>query len=219
MHALEPLHVQYDYLKNTVSVINDYLQEQPDLSVTAEVYDLQSKRVWQQSKPVSVPADGVANDVITVPVPDNISQVYFIALRLQDRKGQILSRNFYWRSLDKYEGPKTVTGPCTSGFQPLAQMPAAKPRVKITRLPDQDGMQCWQAELNNRSRRIAFFTQLLLADAEGNAIHATHYSDNFLSLLPGESETIIIKAPASDRGPLVLKLNEGLLPTRYVQMP
>ena len=26
MHALEPLHIQYDYLKNTVSVSNDFIE-------------------------------------------------------------------------------------------------------------------------------------------------------------------------------------------------
>ncbi len=220
MHALEPLHVQYDYLKQTVSVINDSLVAAEDLKVTAQVYDYRSRRVWQESVPVSVPADGVANDVITVAAPEDISQVYFIALSLQDRQGRELSRNFYWCSRDKYEGPQTVTGPCTSGFQSLAQLPAAKPKARVVRLPDQDGAPRWQVTLSNRSRSIAFFLQLLLVNAEGNAIHSTHYSDNFLSLLPGQQQTILIQAPAGfTASGCQLKLNEGLLPTRYVRLP
>ncbi|MBQ2052752.1 MAG: hypothetical protein II494_03600, partial [Bacilli bacterium] len=35
--------------------------------------------------------------------------------------------------------------------------------------------------------------QLLLTDENGNAVHRTHYSDNFITLLPGEQETILVR--------------------------
>ena len=43
-NALEPLHVQFDYLKNTVSVVNDYYQEFEGYTVVAQVYDINSKK-------------------------------------------------------------------------------------------------------------------------------------------------------------------------------
>lgn len=49
-NALEPLHAQFDYLKNTVSVYNDYYQAFKDYKVTAEVYDLNSKRYGAKAR-------------------------------------------------------------------------------------------------------------------------------------------------------------------------
>ncbi len=220
MHSLEPLHVQYDYLTNTVSVCNEYLEARPGLRVQAEVYDLQSRRIWQGQAKADVPADGVANDILTVQLPEErLTPVHFIALTLTDAQETVLSRNFYWRSTNQYEGRQTVTGPCTGGFEALADMPQAKPSVKVTALPTEGDLRCWQVKIKNSSRRIAFFTQILLTDADGQPLHATRYTDNFITLLPGQQETIVIRTPHADLDIYQLKVNEGLHPTRVLVMP
>lgn len=49
-NALEPLHAQFDFIKNTVSVYNDRPKEFPELLVTAEVYNPSSKIVLSEKK-------------------------------------------------------------------------------------------------------------------------------------------------------------------------
>ncbi len=218
MHALEPIHVQYDYLKNTVSVANDYLQEQKGITVTAQVYDLNSKRVLSLTAKADVPADGVANDVLKIDFPENISPVHFIALQAKDAKGNVVSKNFYWRSTNKYEGKNTVTGPCTAGFEPLGNMAAAKPTIKVKPLADKDGMHQWQVNIKNSGSKIAFFCQLLLTDGEGNAVHRTHYSDNFVTLLPGEQETILVRTPITEKTKYRFKFNENMQPSKNIAL-
>ena len=218
MHALEPIHVQYDYLKNTVSVANDYLQEQKGITVTAQVYDLNSKRVLSLTAKADVPADGVANDVLKIDFPENISPVHFIALQAKDAKGNVVSKNFYWRSTNKYEGKNTVTGPCTAGFEPLGNMAAAKPTIKVKPLADKDGMHQWQVNIKNSGSKIAFFCQLLLTDSEGNAVHRTHYSDNFVTLLPGEQETILVRTPITEKAKYQFKFNENMQPSKNIAL-
>ena len=191
MHALEPLHIQYDYLKGTVSVINDYVEAQNGLKAKAEVYDLQSRKVSTVKAKVDVPADGVANDVLSISIPDDITPIYFIALELTDAKGKVVSKNFYWCSTNKYEGKSTLTGPCTAGFEPLATLPEAKPTVTARFLSVGEH----EVTVKNSGRRIAFFCQLLLTDKALKPVHGTYYSDNFLSLLPGEKKVIIIRTP------------------------
>lgn len=191
MHALEPVHIQYDYLKGTVSVSNDYIEPQRGLRAKAEVYDLQSRRVSTVTTRVDVPADGVANDVLKVEIPDDITPVYFIALELTDAKGKVVSKNFYWCSTNKYEGKSTLTGPCTAGFEPLASLPEAKPTVTARFLSVGEH----EVTVKNSGRRIAFFCQLLLTDKALKPVHGTYYSDNFFSLLPGEKKTIIVRTP------------------------
>ena len=117
------MHVQFDYLKNTVSVVNDYYQEFEGYTVVAQVYDINSKKVFEKSVKVDLPLDGVANDVLTIRFPEDISQVHFIKLRLKDEKGKEVSSKFFTGvSNDKYEGKETLTGPTSSGFETLSQL-------------------------------------------------------------------------------------------------
>lgn len=196
MHALEPLHVQFDYLKNTVSVVNDYLQAYKHLTVKARVYSLYSKLLSEQTAPVDIAADGVANDVITLSFPADITPVHFISLQLTDANGKILSENFYWRSTSEYKGKQTLTGPCTAGFSALADMPEARLTTSV-RKTQSNGR--WQIELKvkNPGRNIAFFNQIQLKDAAGKPVRPAFASDNFFSLLPGESRTVNIDVEAT----------------------
>lgn len=210
MHALEPLHVQYNYLTNTVSVVNDGLEAFDNLRVTADIYDFESHKIATRTVATAVGADAVANNVLTLDFPDDISQIHFISLKLTDKNGKKLSDNFYWRSLDKYQGRSTVTGPCTGGFENLASLPAAKPSLRIK----STGENRWQITLRNNKNRIAFFCQLLLTDDADRPVDGAFYTDNFVTLLPGEARTIDIEAPSAPTTPLRLKFNEALAPTK-----
>lgn len=188
-NALEPLHPQFDYLKNTVSVVNDYYQAFHGYTVTAEVYDINSKRVWKKSATIDLPEDGVANDVFKIDFPKDISQVHFIKLRLFDEKGKQVGDNFYWRSNDEYKGRTTVTGPCTSGFESLSQLPAVRLTVKAKKAV-RDGRCHLDLKVKNTGKAIAFFTQLMMKDKQGNQIKPCYFTDNFFCLLPGEEKQI-----------------------------
>lgn len=191
-NALAPLHPQFDYLKNTVSVYNDYYRSFKGYKVTAEVYDIKSKKVWAKSQAVDLPEDGVANDVFVIDFPANISQVHFIKLYLYDDKGKLVSDNFYWRSNDKYEGSKTLTGPTSSGFESLADLKEVALKVK-SGVSKKEDWQVMELSIQNPSSSIAFFVQLQYIDQNGKPVRPSFYSDNFFSLLPGESKKVVVE--------------------------
>lgn len=197
MHALEPVHVQYDYLKNTVSVYNDKLTPLEGLTVTARLYDLNSKKLatWTQ-RSVSVPADGVACDILQIAFPETITPVHFIALECRDAKGNLLSSNFYWRSSDEYT-PDTLTGPCASGFQSLQNMPAAKVKTTLRKRADAENLY-FDVTLKNKSGKIAFFNEVLLLGDDGLPVPYTFTTDNYFTLLPGESKTVTLEIASTD---------------------
>ena len=200
-NSLEPLHAQFDYLKNTVSVVNDYYRSFNNYKVIARVYDINSRKVYEESASVNLPEDGVANDVLTIRFPENISQVHFIKLVLKDEKGKDVSSNFYWRSNDKYEGSKTLTGPASSGFEDLNKLKAAN--VKLSYKARQaDGRYFVDITLKNTSGGIAFFNQLQFLNSKMSPIRPSFYSDNFFSLVPGEKKTVTIETAEE-------KLTEG----------
>ena len=206
-NSLEPLHAQFDYLKNTVSVVNDYYRAFTGYKVIAQVYDINSKKVFEKSASVDLPEDGVANDILTIRFPENISQVHFIKLVLKDEKGKDVSSNFYWRSNDKYEGSKTLTGPTSSGFEDLSKLKAAK--VKLSYKTRQaDGRYFVDIVMKNTSNGIAFFNQLQFLNSKMSPIRPSFYSDNFFSLIPGEKKTVTIETgeeKLADGAVLVLK--------------
>ncbi|MBP3518154.1 MAG: beta galactosidase jelly roll domain-containing protein [Parabacteroides sp.] len=196
-NALEPLHAQFDYLKNTVSVYNDYYQAFKNYKVSAEVYDLNSKKVWSKSQKIDIPEDGVVNDIFTIDFPQNITQVHFIKLRLFDANGKEVANTFYWRSKDKYEGRKTLTGPTSSGFEELSKLKQVQLKIRY-KTYQEDDRHFIKAEIKNPSSTVAFFTQLQLLDPDKKPVRPSFYTDNFFSLLPGESKTVIIETAESD---------------------
>ena len=185
MHALEPLHAQFDYLKNSVSVTNDLPQQFNGYTVEARIYDLNSRLVDTRRKVVDIPAEATACDVITLQFPENLTPVHFIYLELKDERGNLVGDNFYWRSNARYEGRDSNTGPCASGFEPLNQM--ASSRVKVTRKGQTFTVQ-------NNSRQIAFFLQLHLFGPDDNPVKPAFYSDNFFTLLPGQKKMVTIES-------------------------
>ena len=191
-NATEPLHPQFDYLKNTVSVSNDLFSSFKGYKVVAEVYDLQSKKVWSKSAIVDIPEESTANDVITIDFPAGITPVHFIKLRLYDNGGKLVGSNFYWRSDAKYEGKNTLTGPTTSGFQAINQLPEAKVKASFKTRTDGDS-HFIDLNLRNSGKYLAFFTQIQWLDAEGKPVRPSYYTDNFISLLPGESAQVTIE--------------------------
>ena len=208
MHSLEPLHVQFDYLKNTVSIINDHPEAAGGLRLKARLYSLDSRLVKTWDVPVDVPGERALDDVLTLDFPTGISKVHFFDLRLTDRNGKTVSENFYWRSTDGYEGPQTVTGPCTSGFEALQDMPKANVKLSRKNLPDGR----IEVTLKNVSGKIAFFNRLQLRDADNEPVSGTIYSDNFITILPRESVTVVItpgnSAASKDNGRLTV-FHEG----------
>lgn len=191
-NACEPLHPQFDYLKNTVSVVNDYYKEFNNYTIIAEVYNFNSQKVFFKQATVNLPEDGVVNDVFKIDFPENISDVHFIKLYLLNEKGESVGSNFYWRSNNKYEGKNTLTGPTTAGFQDISKLPATKVTARY-KTRKQDGKYFIDLTLKNTGRKLSFFTQIQWLDKNGKPVRPSFYTDNFICLLPSESKTITIE--------------------------
>lgn len=208
-NSLEPIHPQFDYLKNTVSVVNDCYRPIENHTLLAEVYDLDSRKLWQQKVKVNVPEDGVANDILQIDFPDNLPQVHFINLILTDETGKKVGSNFYWRSKDHYQGCKTLTGPAVSGFEDLKSMKRADVKVTVGKQRVDNGHTFIDVTLRNRSKSIAFFNRLQLQDASGKPIRPSFYTDNFFTLMPGEKKVVTIETASEKMEGKVSLMFEG----------
>jgi hypothetical protein len=190
-NALAPLHPQFDYLKNTVSVYNDFRMAFPGYKVEATVYDFNSRPVYTERTTVNIPADGVVKDALQLNFPDSLTSIQFIKVRLLNDQGGLVSDAFYWRSKDVYKGAWTMTGPAVSGFEDMNKLAKASITLNTVMQPTVNGLSV-QATVVNTSNRLAFFTRLKLLDENGKSVRPAFYSDNFFSLLPGESRQVSI---------------------------
>jgi len=190
-NAHEPLHAQFDFIKNTVAVNNEFPREFRG-RVTARVLDFNMKEVFRKTVPVSVRAEAVTNNVLAVAFPKDISPVHFLKLELTGANNRPVSETFYWRSAKTYESGRTWTGPQYEGFQSLATLPKVKldSSVKWTREANEN---IAMVTVKNPASSLAFMTWLRLQHAaDAKPVRPAFYDDNFFSLLPGESRTVRI---------------------------
>jgi exo-1,4-beta-D-glucosaminidase len=199
--AGEPLHVQYAYDDRSVVVVNSGLQAHTGLKATARVVDLASKTRFEKSAPVEVGPDGSVK-LFQVPELPDLTGTWFLALSLDDRSGQSVSRNVYWLSTkpdvlqwDKsewYMTPLTQYADLTGLQQlPQAQLKAAVAfeagRARVT--------------LENPSRALAFFVHLAVRKgAGGEEVLPVLWDDNYVTLLPGETREIDARYAPKDLG-------------------
>ncbi len=108
--ACEPVHVQYSYDDHSIYVVSSLPTPSPDLTVHAEVFDLQLQQVFNQTKNVDIPADG-SQRVLDIPssVFEPQDSTHFVRLALTRHSGEVVSRNFYWipSKLTQFDWAKT----------------------------------------------------------------------------------------------------------------
>ncbi|RQO75771.1 glycoside hydrolase family 2 [Pedobacter sp. KBW06] len=219
-NALAPLHPQFDYIKNTVSVYNDYRQSFKGYQLVAMVYNIKSELISKLEQIIDIPSDGLVKDVLKISIPDNISQVHFIKLMLRDNHGKQVSDAFYWRSKDIYKGAWTMTGPAVSGFQDLHQIKQTQLLLKTTQKTDANKV-IVTATVHNIGNSLSFFTQFRLVDGQGRSIRPAFYTDNFFSLLPYEQKVVKIEIPAYvlNHGVFKIVVDSFNAPAITVKMP
>jgi len=197
--ACEPLHVQYSYDDRSIVVVNNTYQSAAGLTVTAKLYDAALHQRFSASVPASVEADGVAR-VAALPEKafDPPSPVYFVKLALEDASGKTASTNFYWLSAKKNvydwaDNDNDAFRPVKSyeNLTVLQSLPSAgKMRVSASIANSADGPFV-RVRLENPGDRLAFQIRLAIGrKGEDAEILPVLWSDNYISLTPGESREI-----------------------------
>lgn len=88
-------HVQYSYDDKSVVVVNRTLNQSTGVTVRTAVIDFAGAQKWSKTSVIDLPADGVVR-AFTVPNLADLSKTYFVSLKLKDRRGAVLSQDFYW---------------------------------------------------------------------------------------------------------------------------
>jgi hypothetical protein len=203
--ACEPLHVQLDLSNYDVAVVNTTTDPHPGLLVTANVFSLDNKLLLHhEEKKDAAPdslTDGFKLDLAPLIPPDG---VVLVKLELRNSSGDLVSDNLYWLAT------------ASSSYRRLNRL--AAPSLSFTAKSSHDGEAIHvRVEIKNTGTVVSLATKLTLENADASRILPAYYTDNYVSLLPGESRQIEIECPAkSATGPGQLAVRGWNLATQTI---
>lgn len=184
--ACEPVHIMMNEKTGNLMVINNHPEELSGAKAHITIYKLDSSVASEKDVDVKA-APSAATDLGPIELPDNLSPVYFVKLQLHDANGKLMSDNFYWHD---QEHPDDL--------QDLNKLPTVAIDAKVAR-HDADGKCLLDVTLHNPGSQIAVMAHLQLRRQQsGERVLPVYYTDNYVSLTPGESKTITIEAATPD---------------------
>lgn len=174
----EPLHAYYNPVTHKAGLLNTTLKDYTDLSMVARIYNLEGKLLWEKETRASSKANTV-QELLDIPVPEGIQGAYFLRLALNSDVP-----NVYWLTTE----PKDYTS--------LSQLPKSRPDIK-TDIKKEGSNFVGTVRLSADSQ-ISFFNRIKVFDKEtGKRILPVHYSDNYITLMPGDQQEISLEFPAN----------------------
>lgn len=195
--AGEPLHIMYNPVTGMVMIENNTFQTRRDLMMEIKVIDMEGRstlltQVFTEAGPAMVKS--------YVPIKETLDKLrkekgLFLSLRLLDLNKQIVSDNFYWLpdGEDKYSGLEQMK--ISRAVASAKQIGKGKIEVKIS---------------NPANGPVSFFNRFsLVKAATKKRILPVFYSDNYVSVLPGESKTLLLDYTPSDSNKDILVSLQG----------
>ena len=207
--ACEPLHIQLDLSNYSVAVVNTTSDSQPALVLSASVYSLDNKLLLHKEEKRDAGADAVSDGFQLELAPLLQSEkIVLVSLELKNTSGEIVSRNLYWLGAEN------------ASYRRLNRLQAASisAKAKATRTGENIRV---RVDLKNTGTAAALANKLTLRnEGDGSRILPAYYTDNYVSLLPGESREIEIEYPAkSAMGAAQVALRGWNLATQVVRIP
>jgi len=182
--ASEPLHVQMNLPDYAVAVVNTTLQPRAGLVVKSRVLSLDNRLLATREDRLTAPANQVTTlaplDLAPLLAKEG---VVVVDLTLSDASGAVLSDNLYWQGGDEAANRKLDT---------LTPQPVHL-TARSTRQGDETAV---HIDIEDTGAAPALAAKLTLVDAKGNRILPAYYSDNYISLLPGEPRQVDIRFPS-----------------------
>jgi len=192
--ASEPVHVQMNLPDYKVIVVNNGRDPLAGATVHAHVTTLDNKVLIDRQAPIAAGA-GQTTDAFTLDLaPALANGVVLVSLDVTGASGQSLSRNLYWQGRDE------------AAYRALNGLPRVGLAAKATSRSE-GAERVTIVDLSNPSGTAAIATKLTVFGADGAQVLPAYFSDNYVSLMPGENRRIEVRYPAqAAKGAVSVKL-------------
>ncbi|MDH6628575.1 exo-1,4-beta-D-glucosaminidase [Streptomyces sp. LBL] len=194
--ANEPLHVQYSYDNRSVVVVNNRHASASGLTARTTLFNTDGTQKYDKTVTgVTVGGDGARSTALTLPSSvSGLSTTYLARLVLSDSAGKEVSRNVYWLSTkpdtldwdntDWYYTPTTSYADL-KGLGTMAQAPVSA--TASTTSSGDTSTTTVTVRNTDGGRTPSLLTDVHLVDTAGKPVLPVRWSDNEVSLWPGES--------------------------------
>jgi exo-1,4-beta-D-glucosaminidase len=220
--ANEPVHIQYAYDTRAIVLVNQTLNDEHGLQARIRVRNLDgSVRYERRIGDVDLVGNGT-RQLLTLPTPADLSRVYFVELDLASAAGEPISRNVYWLSTqaDQFDWKHSnwYLTPLTqyADLTPLQSLPAATSDVRATLRHEgaQDTVTVTLA-VPVSSKGVGLFQHVSIKPSAGDhSVTPILWSDNDVTLWPGESLTLTAKYAGQGTATSVVEVSGWNAPTR-----
>lgn len=202
--ALRQLAVVWDYYATSdrstakLHVVNQTLVPREHLTVSVAYYSLDGSRKYSKEvKDFGIAASSSAEAMSIPRVPD-ITSTYFVRCELRDAVGSLLAQNAYWASTTDEDlgDPKNEMQFKTdiakwADLSALNTMPRTTVKASAT-FTEANGEGKATITITNATNRVAFFLRAEITQgADGEEILPITYDDNYVTLFPRETRTIV----------------------------
>ncbi|MGD0179407.1 MAG: sugar-binding domain-containing protein [Terriglobales bacterium] len=184
--AAETVHVQFNEENRGIEVVNNRPDALNALNVKLRIYRFDGTLDSEKTYPVAQVPGSSTIKAAQIVVNARISPLYFIKLDLTDANGNLLSSNFYWQHVaqDQFDG--------------LMNLPTVTLDAEANARTQGDNT-VFTVTLHNNTKNVALISHLQLHQKKsGRRVLPVFYSDNYISLVPGESSTVSIEAATKD---------------------
>ncbi len=175
----EPLHVMCNPVDGMVTIANNTFKARRSMMLVVKTYDLAGKDSLLTQVFVDIGPTTTKKYLSIKKSLDELAakEGVFLCLQLLDADKEILSENVYW--LPDHNGAFTGLQKMKQGELTCKARYLKPGKVEVT--------------LNNQQHALAFFNRLSLTDAATKTrLLPVFYSDNYVTVLPGQQKKIII---------------------------
>ncbi len=181
--ACEPVHIQLNLDDSMVAIINRSYIPQADLTVEAEVFDINGISLFKQTQKSSLQGSDVKETISLAGILASQQGVTFTVLHLKDKNGKTISSNTFWLQA-KHD------------YTSLTSMKKATVRATVLKTERVKSDISYTIQLSNSSDQFAFFINPQIT-VSGEEVMPSFWSHNYITLTKGESMVITVRCPAA----------------------
>jgi len=170
----EQLHPSFNRTNRLVELLNTGLNRHETV-VKARIYDLTGAVIWEKDTASTIAPNSVER-LFEVPAPEKIQGAYFLKLTLSEANKEVTD-NIYWLTTKEND------------YSDLTRMAECKPAVQASL--EKSG-EIYKGTVSLKTDKgISFFNRIKVFDRQtGERILPVHYSDNYITLMPGEVRNV-----------------------------
>ncbi|MBB4086481.1 glycosyl hydrolase 2 galactose-binding domain-containing protein [Sphingomonas carotinifaciens] len=182
--ASEPVHVQMNLPDYRVVLVNNGRDALKGVVVRARVVSLDNRTLAEQEAKLEARGE-TATPALTLDLAQHLQRgPAIVRLEATDAGGQVLSTNTYWQAKDD------------AGYRAMNDMAPVSLNTSVaTRVEGDETIAA--LTLTNQTPTPAIEAKLTVMNQNGEQVLPAFFTDNYVSLLPGETRTIEVRYPTA----------------------